>query len=73
MKNLHMLAYVLLWVGGINWGLVGLMDLNLVMMLLGDWPMLEKIVYVVVGLAAVYTAATHMGECKVCGSGKGKK
>lgn len=67
-----MLAYLLLWIGGINWGLVGLLDLNLVMMLFGEWPMLMNLVYILVGLSAVYTAATHMGDCKVCGS-KGKK
>ncbi len=72
MKLVHMIAYVLLWVGGINWGLVGLLDLNLVTMVLGNWPMLENLVYILVGLAAVYTLATHMSYCMIC-SGKSKK
>ncbi len=56
---LHTLSYLLLWVGGLNWGLVGLFDYNLVMSLLGPWPMLERLVYILVGLAAVYIIATH--------------
>ncbi len=71
-KPLHMLAYILLFVGGINWGLVGLGMLmggtgyNLVGMLLGN-GMLASIVYLLVGLSAVYVIATHKGDCKVCG------
>lgn len=65
MKALHMVAYILLWVGGLNWGLVGLLNLNLVESILG--MDIAKIVYIVVGLATVYVIATHMGDCKVCG------
>jgi uncharacterized membrane protein YuzA (DUF378 family) len=72
MKAVHMVAYVLLWIGGLNWGLVGLLDLDLVKMVFGSWPMLVQLVYILVGLSAVYSIATHMGDCKVC-SAKGKK
>lgn len=65
MKILHMVAYALLWVGGLNWGLVGLFNMNLVETILGMG--IAKLVYILVGVAAVYTVATHMGECKVCG------
>lgn len=68
MKYLHYAAYTLLWVGGLNWGLVGLFDFNLVESL-GLSSGLVNLVYVLVGAAAVYSAATHMGDCKVC-SGK---
>lgn len=52
------IAWVLVIVGGLNWGLVGAgsflgMDLNLVKMLLGSWPMIESIVYIVVGVSAL--------------------
>ncbi len=50
------IALILTIVGGINWGLIGIADFNLVNMLLGFAPMLEKIVYIVVGLSAIYTA-----------------
>ncbi len=66
MKALHMIAYLLLFVGGLNWGLVGLFDFNLVSALLSTVPMVEKIVYIVVGVATVYIIATHRTDCKVC-------
>ena len=49
MKGLHMLAFVLVIVGALNWGLVGLgslvqSDLNVVHMTLGSWPMVEWLV-----------------------------
>lgn len=66
MKVLHMVAYMLLWVGGLNWGLVGLFNLDLVQLLFGSMPALANLVYVLVGASAVYTFITHMGECKVC-------
>jgi uncharacterized protein len=66
MKTLHMVAILLLVVGGINWGLVGLFEYNLVMALLGGYPAVEMLVYVLVGLSAVYVLVTHKGDCKIC-------
>lgn len=72
MKWLHMVAFILLFVGGLNWGLVGLFDFNLVMVVLGT-GMLAKFVYILVGLSAVYIVVTHKSDCKICGmKGKGK-
>lgn len=53
MNALGKIAWVLVVVGGINWGLVGAFDWNLVTKLLGSWPMVESIVYVLVGLSAL--------------------
>lgn len=53
MNALDWIAYVLLIVGGLNWGLVGVNDMNLVSMLLGE-GMLANIVYILVGLSALY-------------------
>lgn len=64
---LHMAAYTLVIVGALNWGLVGAFNVNLVSMLLGAWPQLVGLVYVLVGLSAVYEVVTHKGNCKVCG------
>ncbi len=66
MKALHMIAFTLLIVGGLNWGLWALFNLNLVNTVLGSWPMFEKLVYILVGVSAVYIAATHMSDCKAC-------
>lgn len=68
MKALHIVAYTLLWVGGLNWGLIGLFDFDLVNSLLGAAPAIEKLVYVLVGAATVYIIATHMKDCRVCGA-----
>ncbi|HBC70790.1 TPA: DUF378 domain-containing protein [Candidatus Campbellbacteria bacterium] len=67
MKALHVISFMLVIVGGINWGLVGINpSYNLVTMLLGNWPVVEQIVYILVGLSAIYIAVTHKGDCKTC-------
>ncbi|MCR4326510.1 MAG: DUF378 domain-containing protein [Candidatus Roizmanbacteria bacterium] len=66
MKTLHMTAFLLVVVGALNWGLVGLFDFNLVATLLGAWPMIERTVYILVGVSAVYVLMTHKSTCKVC-------
>ena len=54
MKALNLITLVLVIVGGLNWGLVGLMDLDLVATLFGRGTMVSRVVYVLVGLAAIY-------------------
>ena len=66
MKALHMVAFTLLVIGGLNWGLIGLFKYDLVMSLLGGYPSLVTLVYVLVGLSAVVIAATHAKDCKMC-------
>ena len=66
-----MVAFILLVIGGLNWGLVGLGDFagsnwNLVNLLLGSWPSIEWIVYVLVGISAVWLLITHKKNCKEC-------
>jgi len=48
------IALVLLVVGGLNWALVGLFNFDLVATLFGPMSVLSRIVYVVVGVAALY-------------------
>ncbi len=55
MNSLMMLSWVLVTVGALNWGLVGLANINLVESLLGSWPALVQIVYILVGLSGVYS------------------
>ncbi|MEN9407143.1 MAG: hypothetical protein RLZZ455_359 [Candidatus Parcubacteria bacterium] len=66
MKALHMVTFILVIVGAVNWGLVGLMNLNLVELLFSAMPGVVNLVYILVGASAVYLAATHMSDCKVC-------
>jgi uncharacterized membrane protein YuzA (DUF378 family) len=55
MKNLDVLAAVLLVVGGLNWGLVGFFGFDLVAAIFGgSGALLARIVYSLVGLAAIY-------------------
>jgi uncharacterized membrane protein YuzA (DUF378 family) len=54
MKHLHLLCIILLLVGGINWGLVGLFNFDLVKYLFPR--LIQKIIYVLVGLAAICLA-----------------
>ncbi|HET9334410.1 MAG TPA: DUF378 domain-containing protein [Gemmatimonadota bacterium] len=58
MKNLDIIAAVLLVIGGLNWGLVGLTGLDLVAVLFGTGSGAARAVYALVGLAAVYQTAT---------------
>lgn len=61
-----MITFPLTVIGAINWGLVGLFNFNLVTALLGSWPTLEKLVYILVGASGVYLVATHKKDCKIC-------
>lgn len=54
MKIVTLVAVVLLIVGGLNWGLVGAFDYNLVDNLFGEGSALARVVYVLVGLAALW-------------------
>jgi uncharacterized membrane protein YuzA (DUF378 family) len=54
MRALNVLTLVLLIVGGLNWGLVGLFDFNLVSAIFGDMTLLSRIIYVLVGISALW-------------------
>ncbi|MBI2047813.1 MAG: DUF378 domain-containing protein [Parcubacteria group bacterium] len=58
------LAVVLVIVGGLNWGLVGVFNFDLVATIFGDMSGLSRVVYALVGLAAVYLAAISMKLAK---------
>jgi len=49
-----LIALILVIVGGLNWGLVGLLNFDLVAAIFGARSMLAKIVYILVGLASLY-------------------
>ena len=54
MRAVNILTLVLLIVGGLNGGLVGLFGFDLVAALFGDMSLLARIVYVLVGISALY-------------------
>ncbi len=62
--KLHKIAFILLIIGGLNWLLVGLIS---------GWDLasyigatIARIVYILVGLSALYEVFTHKGRCKGC-------
>jgi hypothetical protein len=54
MKIFNWIAFILVVVGGLNWGLVGLLEFDLVATIFGDMSTFSRIVYSLVGLSAVY-------------------
>jgi len=54
MKKLDLIVWALLAIGGLNWGLVGIFNFDLVAAIFGEISILSRIVYSLVGLAAVY-------------------
>jgi uncharacterized membrane protein YuzA (DUF378 family) len=58
MRTFDIVAAVLLVVGGLNWGLVGFFNFDLVAALFGAGSPLARIVYSLVGIAAIYQVVT---------------
>jgi uncharacterized membrane protein YuzA (DUF378 family) len=54
MKALNAIALVLIIVGGLNWGLVGLFDFNLVAAIFGVDTLFTNLIYILVGISAIY-------------------
>jgi uncharacterized membrane protein YuzA (DUF378 family) len=53
MGALNKITLLLLIVGGLNWGMVGLFDFDLVAAIFGDMSVISRIVYVLVGVSAL--------------------
>ena len=69
-----MIEFVLVIVGGLNWGLVALgnwagANWNVVNLLVGSWPVVENIVYLLVGLSALMLMFSHKKDCRECEAG----
>ena len=63
-KILDLIAMILVVIGAVNWGLIGIANINLVTLLLGTIPILVQIVYVVVGIAGLYVAYLTYKQAK---------
>lgn len=53
-KIVNWIAMILVIIGGLNWGLVGAFKFDLVAYLFGGIAILQSIIYIVVGIAAIY-------------------
>lgn len=54
MKTLDVIVVILIVIGGLNWGLVGFFNFNLVDTIFGAGSVGARIVYIIVGLCALY-------------------
>ncbi len=53
-SGIDWIALILVIIGGLNWGLVGLMNINLVNAIFGSVEVVERLIYVLVGLSALW-------------------
>jgi hypothetical protein len=71
MKIAKKIAYVLVIVGGINWGLFGLFGLDLIEAVFGNLTMIARALYTLVGLSALFMIFAHKMcedcDCNCCG------
>lgn len=54
LKSLDVMVWSLLTIGGINWGMIGVFNIDLIAVLFGSMTMVTRLVYALVGLSAVY-------------------
>lgn len=65
-KALHMVTFTLLVIGGLNWLLYGLFGWEIGQIFGGMNAVVSRIIYVLVGLSALYELFMHKGCCKMC-------
>ncbi len=67
MKAVHAIAFILVVIGGLNWGLVAInANYDVVAAVLGAGSIIARIVYALVGISAIYLAVMHKKDCKSC-------
>ncbi len=52
-KTLNLVALILVIIGGLNWGLVGLLNIDLIAYLFGAMTAISRVIYLLVGIAAI--------------------
>lgn len=71
-RVIDVVAAVLLIIGGLNWGFVGLFGFDLVAYVFMSIPILAKIVFLLVGLSAIYAIVVLIRHKCLCPSCKAK-
>jgi hypothetical protein len=64
--KLHLITFILLVIGGLNWLLVGAAQWDVGTLFGGQSNIVSRIIYIVVGLAALYEIITHKKNCRAC-------
>jgi uncharacterized membrane protein YuzA (DUF378 family) len=67
--TLHHIAFVLVVIGGLNWLLVGLFSWDIGALFGGQAALFSRLIYILVGLAAVFEIVTHQKRCQECQKG----
>ncbi len=68
MKYLHKITFLLLVIGGLNWLLWGAIGWEVGQLFGGMDALVSRVIYILVGLSALYAIFEHRGLCKECGS-----
>lgn len=69
MKALHMVTFLLVIVGGVNWLLLAVTGWEVGQLFGGMDATISKAIYILVGLSAIYLAVSHKKDCKMCTAG----
>lgn len=70
-KGMHMISWLLVIIGGLNWLLVGVFKWDVGAIFGGMDAVVSRIIYILVGLAALYELFTHKRCCKCCSGERG--
>lgn len=54
LKSLDVVVWSLLTIGGINWGMIGIFNIDLIAVLFGSMTMVTRLIYALVGISAIY-------------------
>ena len=65
-KTLHMLTFILLIVGGLNWLVLALFNWEIGQLFGGMDATVSRVIYILVGLSAIVEFITHGHKCKLC-------
>ncbi len=60
MKVLDNIALILIIIGGLNWGLIGFFQFNLVDLIFGTYSIISRVIYALVGLSSIYGLSFFM-------------
>ncbi|MCL4353642.1 DUF378 domain-containing protein [Patescibacteria group bacterium] len=66
MKTLHVVSFLLVALGALNWGLIGLFGFNVISSVFGASLFLTRLVYILVGLGGLFLVLNHKKECRNC-------
>lgn len=63
---MHFITFLLLIIGGLNWLLMGIFSWDIGNLFGGMDAVISRVIYIVIGLAAIYELVSHKKSCKMC-------